>query len=114
MTKEERDKAMWIINDHIERGKQLIRDKRILIDILEKESSRLTSLFKWKTEATEKRLEAVYSELDRADADIDAQKTKNTKLRNLRMQVIHEELAAPAPVLLLPEPRQAQLEHQAT
>lgn len=105
MTKEERDRVLMQINLHIENGKQLIRDKRILIEILEKEVGRLTSMFNmpWKSAANEKRLEAVYCELDRADHDINVQRNKNTKLRNLRMEVHYEELNSPEPVLLLTE-----------
>lgn len=103
MTKEERDRALLIVDGHIEDGKQLIRDKRILIKILEREVNNLTTLFKrpWKADEFNKRLESVYAELDRADYEIEVQRTKNSKLRDIRSQIRFQELPAPQPMLLL-------------
>lgn len=103
MTKEERDRALLIVDGHIEDGKQLIRDKRILIKILEREVDNLTSMFKrpWKAAEFNKRLESVYAELDRADHDIDVQRSKNSKLRDIRSQIRCQALPEPQPMLLL-------------
>lgn len=103
MNKEDRDRAINMINDHIENGKQLIRDKRILIQILEKEANKLSSVFTmpWQFAANSKRLESVYVELDRADHEIQMQRTKNTKLRDLRTSIQIPEVEAPEDVLLL-------------
>lgn len=103
MNKEDRDRAINMINGHIENGKQLIRDKRILIQILEKEANRLTTFFKipWNSETNNKRLESVYAELDRADHEIQMQRTKNTKLRDLRESISIPEIEAPEEILML-------------
>lgn len=103
MNKEDRDRAINMINGHIETGKQLIRDKRVLIQILEKESSKLSSVFTmpWQFQANTKRLESVYAELDRADHEIQMQRNKNTKLRELRELISIPEIEAPEEILML-------------
>ena len=115
MDKAERDRAIMMINVHIEDGKQLIRDKRVLIDILEKEANKLSGVFHlpWNTDARTRRLESVYCELDRADADMATQRAKNSKLRDLRNSIQQETLTAPAPMLLLSHGQEIVASHSA-
>lgn len=105
MNRVDRERAIAIINQHIEQGKQFIRDKRLLIDIIHNDIHARALKFRWpwKDYTISDRDMALNREIDRAWMEIERQKAKNSQLRDLRETIMVRAMPImPTPILLAP------------